>query len=62
MSKNQHHEEDLALAKFLDFLAQDMEKNPQHIKAINFDLFSRIQSLTADLEFDINAPLSEEDE
>ncbi|MGB3653531.1 MAG: type II toxin-antitoxin system PrlF family antitoxin [Rivularia sp. (in: cyanobacteria)] len=62
MSNIQQQEENSTVEKFLDFLAQDMEKNPKHIKAINFDLFSRIQSLTAGLEFDINAPLSEEDE
>ncbi len=62
MSNNQQQKEDFALAKFLNFLDQDMEKNPQHIKAISFDLFSRTQSLVANVEFDIDAPLSEEDE
>ena len=55
-------EEDPVLGQFLDFLAQDMSKNPQHIKAISSDLFQRTQSLVNDVEFDIDAPLTDEDE
>ena len=55
-------EEDPVLGQFLDFLAQDMGKNPQHIKAIGTDLLQRTQSLVKDVEFDIDAPLSDEDE
>lgn len=39
-----------------------MSKNPQNIKPISSDLLNRVKSLVADVEFDINAPLSEEDE
>ena len=55
-------EEDPVLGQFLNFLAQDMSENPQHIKPIGSDLLDRAQSLIKDVEFDIDAPLSEEDE
>ena len=44
ISRVEPKENDPILGKFLDFLAQDMEKNPQHIQAINSDLATRIQS------------------
>ena len=55
-------ESDPILGKFLNFLAQDMAQNPQHLQAINADLRRRLQSLVADIEIDLDAPLSEEDE
>jgi antitoxin PrlF len=55
-------ENDPILEKFLDFLAQDIEKNPHHLKAIGSDLANRAQSLVADIEIDLDAPLSDEDE
>ena len=62
MSRAQPEVEDPVLGKFLNFLAQDMSKNPQHIKAIGSDVLHRTQSLVSDVEFDLDAPLSEEDE
>ena len=62
MSRAQQEEEDPVLGKFLKFLAQDISKNPRNIEAISSDLFNRTESLVADVEFDIDAPLSEEDE
>jgi antitoxin PrlF len=50
------------LEKFLNFIATDIQNNPQHVRAICSDLFNRVQHLVADVEFDINAPLSDEDE
>ncbi|MEM9924751.1 MAG: type II toxin-antitoxin system PrlF family antitoxin [Cyanobacteria bacterium P01_D01_bin.50] len=55
-------EEDPVIGEFLNFLAQDMSQNPQHIEAIGSDLLNRTKSLVDDVEFDIDAPLSEEDE
>jgi antitoxin PrlF len=55
-------ESDPILAGFLNFLAQDIEKNPQHIQAISSDLVSRVQSLVLDVDLDLNAPLLAEDE
>lgn len=53
---------DPILGQFLNFLARDIEKNPQHLQAISSDLASRVQSLVAEVDLDLNAPLSDEDE
>lgn len=53
---------DPVLGQFLDFLARDMASNPQRIQALDTDFVQRIQSLTAEVEMDIDAPLSAEDE
>ncbi|ELR96452.1 type II toxin-antitoxin system PrlF family antitoxin [Gloeocapsa sp. PCC 73106] len=59
---NQEESDDPLLGKFLNFLAQDIEKNPQHLKAVSPDLVSRAQSLVNEVDFDIDAPLFNEDE
>ncbi len=50
------------LKKFLSFLTLDIEKNPQHLQAISSDLRSCVQSLVAGVDFDLDAPLLDEDE
>lgn len=62
ISKADQPEDDPVLAQFLDFIVEDIKKNPTHIQAINSDLLNRIQSLVRDVEFDLDAPLSDEDE
>jgi antitoxin PrlF len=55
-------EDDPILGKFLSFLARDMSDNPQQIGSIDPNLVQRIQSLVADVEIDLDAPLADEDE
>jgi antitoxin PrlF len=62
ISRAEPTENDPILEKFLNFLAQDIERNPHHLQAIGTDLISRVQSLVADVEVDLDAPLSDEDE
>ena len=62
MTKADQPEDDPVVGEFLGFLAQDIKDNPQHIQALSSDLVNRVQSLVADVEFDIDAPLSDEDE
>lgn len=62
ISRADHEESDPILGKFLNFLARDIEKNPQQLKAISSDLVSRAQSLVLDVEIDLDAPLLDEDE
>ncbi|MEL6438726.1 MAG: type II toxin-antitoxin system PrlF family antitoxin [Cyanobacteria bacterium J06621_8] len=62
MSRVEPKESDSILGKFLNFLAEDMEKNPQHLQAISSDLVNRVQSLVSEVEIDLDAPLSDEDE
>lgn len=50
-------EEDPLLGKFLDFLAADIESHPHHVQAMGADLADRIQSLVADIDVDLDAPL-----
>ncbi len=53
---------DPILSNFLSFLAKEIQKNPQNMKALTGDLHQRIQSLVSGVEFDLNQPLSDEDE
>ena len=53
---------DPILDKFLNFLAEDIEKNPQYLTAISLDLVNRVQSLVADVEVNLDVPLLDEDE
>ena len=62
MSRAEQQESDPILGKFLNFLARDMEKNPQHLQAISSDLVNRVQSLVSEVEIDLDVPLSDEDE
>lgn len=62
ISRADEQENDPILGKFLNFLARDMEKNPQHLQAISSGLVSRVQSLVSEVEVDLDASLSDEDE
>ncbi len=53
---------DPVLEPFLNFLAQDIASHPQNLQTPNPEMISRIQSLVADVEVDLDAPLSDEDE
>lgn len=59
---DQAEENDPVLGEFLNFLAQDMEQNPQHLQAISSDLVSHVQSLVSGIDLDLDAPLLDEDE
>jgi antitoxin PrlF len=62
ISRADQTESDPVLGKFLNFLARDMEKNPQHLQAISSGLVSRVRSLISDVDLDLDAPLLDEDE
>lgn len=62
ISRVSEKEEDPVLGEFLNFIAQDMQKNPQRLQTIKPDLLTRIQSLVVDVDVDLDAPLSDEDE
>ncbi|BAY35788.1 HtaR suppressor protein homolog [Nostoc sp. NIES-2111] len=62
ISRADKTESDPILGEFLNFIARDMQKNPQHIQAISTDLVTRVQSLVAGVDVDLDAPLSDEDE
>ena len=62
ITKNNVGEEDPVLAKFLDFLAADMEANPQNLQEIDSNLRERVSDLVAGVEVDLDLPLTDEDE
>jgi antitoxin PrlF len=62
ISRAEKAESDPSLKPFLDFLAQDIENNPQQLQLISPDLIDRVQSLVSEVDFDINELLVDEDE
>jgi antitoxin PrlF len=62
ISRAKEPESDPILEQFLNFIARDIEQNPQHIKAISADLVERIRDLVDGVDLDLDAPLSDEDE
>lgn len=55
-------EDDPVLGQFLDFLARDIASHPERLQPIDDDLLSRIHSLVGDMDIDLDAPLSADDE
>jgi antitoxin PrlF len=55
-------ESDPILGQFLSFLAEDLTNNPRQIRSIDPILVDRVRDLVCDVEFDIDEPLSDEDE
>ncbi len=55
-------EDDPVLKEFLNFLAADIVKNPKRLKTLDANFVKRIQSLVDNVEIDLDAPLSAEDE
>lgn len=62
ISRADQRENDPVLEEFLNFLARDMGKNPQHLQSISSDLVSQVQSLVSGVDLDLDAPLLDEDE
>lgn len=62
ITRSEASEEDPVLAKFLALLSQDMDRNPHQIQPITTETLDRVQSLVGDIEIDLDAPLSDEDE
>jgi antitoxin PrlF len=61
LSKIEENQDDPIIESFLDFIADDIRQNPQHLTSINQTLFNRIESLVAGVEFNLNEPLLEEE-
>jgi antitoxin PrlF len=62
ISRADQTESDPIIGQFLNFLAQDIEKNPQHVQALSHDLVNHVQALVTDVDLDLDAPLLDEDE
>ena len=47
-----------ALEEFLNFIARDIAKNPQHAQAMSAYLVSHFHSLVSGTDLDLDAPLN----
>lgn len=54
--------EDPVLGDFLNFLAKDISQHPGKLQVVNAGLVARIRSLVDGVEFDLDEPLSDDDE
>ena len=54
--------DDPVLRQFLSFLARDIANHPERLQAIDGSFVQRLRSLTSDIEVDLDAALSAEDE
>ncbi|MBI1390960.1 MAG: type II toxin-antitoxin system PrlF family antitoxin [bacterium] len=59
---SQGKEDDPALERFLDLIAQDLASHPERIRSLDAGLVKHIHSLTRGIEVDLDAPLSADDE
>lgn len=55
-------ESDPVLGSFLGFLARDIASHPERLQVIDASFVQRLQSLSAGIEVDLDAPLSADDE
>ena len=62
LSRAEQEQPDPVLDGFLSFLADDLQRHPERIQAIDERLVHRIQSLVGDIDVDLDAPLPDEDE
>ncbi|WP_233081172.1 type II toxin-antitoxin system PrlF family antitoxin [Rheinheimera soli] len=53
---------DPVLDQFLLFLAVDMQRHPEKLQPLTASMRQSVASLVADVEFDLDAPLSDKDE
>jgi antitoxin PrlF len=62
ISRAEDANNDPLLGQFLNFLATDIQHNPQHLQQVSSDLVNRIQQLVANIDLDLDAPLTAEEE
>lgn len=58
--EQEENQDDPVVVQFLAFLENDMKKNPQHIQPVPMDLWARAKELTAGIEVDLDAPLTDD--
>jgi antitoxin PrlF len=54
--------DDPVLGQFLGFLARDIASHPERLQAVDAGLVQRLHSLVGDIEVDLDAALSADDE
>ena len=53
--------EDPVLGQFLEFLADDMQRHPERLQGVDANFAKRVRAVVQDVELDLDAPLSAED-
>jgi antitoxin PrlF len=54
--------DDPVLGQFLGFLAHDIATHPERLQSVSSSFVQRVQSLVGEVNVDLDAPLSDEDE
>ena len=54
--------DDPVLGQFLGFLAHDIATHPERLQSLSSSLVQRMQSLVGEVNVDLDAPLSDDDE
>lgn len=62
LSRVEPKESDPVVESFLAFVANDMQKHPEKLQPLTASMRDRVAVLTAGIELDLDAPLSDEDE
>jgi antitoxin PrlF len=62
LSRVEPIESDPVIDSFLAFVANDMQEHPEKLQALTASMRDRVEVLTAGIELDLDAPLSDEDE
>ena len=57
-----HQGDDPAVGKFLDLIDADIKDHPERLQALDSRLLDRARALVGEMEVDLDAPLSPEDE
>ena len=53
---------EVVLGQFLGFLAHDIATHPERLQSLSSSLVQRMQSLVGEVNVDLDAPLSKDDE
>jgi antitoxin PrlF len=59
-AKQEEGEEDPVIAKFLEFLAKDIQDNPHRLVPFTQELMDESYSLVGDIDIDMDAPLEDD--
>lgn len=62
LSRAEQSETDPALDAFLSFLGHDIQSHPERIQPLSASMKDNAASLITDVDIDLDAPLSEDDE
>lgn len=62
LSRSVETQDDPVVESFLAFVASDMQNHPEKIQPLSASMRDSIEALTAGVELDLDAPLTDEDE